>query len=231
MNSDFNNLPKVELHVHLDCCLSYKALKKINPKISYSTFKNQFIGTSCSCLKDYIKCADRALEYMQTKEELEIIVEDIFNQFRDDNVVYAEVRFAPLLHLNKGLLPMEVVEIISKKTKEKSNATGIEVNLILCTLRHYSEKQSLETINLIKDFEGENVVGFDIAADESGFPLDNHTKAFELANESNIYCTAHAGEALGAHSVSETLEKLKPSRIGHGVRSIEDKSIKKTKSK
>jgi len=50
------------------------------------------------------------------------------------------------------LLPMEVVEIISKKTKEKSNATGIEVNLILCTLRHYSEKQSLETINLIKDF-------------------------------------------------------------------------------
>ena len=227
MNSDFKNLPKVELHVHLDCCLSYKALKKINPKISYSTFQNQFIGTSCSCLKDYIKCADRALEYMQTKEELEIIVEDIFDQFKDDNVIYAEVRFAPLLHLSKGLLPMEVVEIISKKTKEKSNASGIEVNLILCTLRHYSEKQSLETINLIKDFKGENVVGFDIAADEAGFPLDNHTKAFELANESNIFCTAHAGEALGAHSVSETLEKLKPSRIGHGVRSIEDKSLLK----
>ncbi|MEJ6765456.1 MAG: adenosine deaminase [Flavobacteriaceae bacterium] len=227
MNSDFKNLPKVELHVHLDCCLSYKALKKINSKISYSTFQNQFIGTSCSCLKDYIKCADRALEYMQTKEELEIIVEDIFDQFKEDNVVYAEVRFAPLLHLNKGLLPMEVVEIISKKTKEKSNASGIEVNLILCTLRHYSEKQSLETINLIKDFKGENVVGFDIAADEAGFPLDNHTKAFELANESNIFCTAHAGEALGAHSVSETLEKLKPSRIGHGVRSIEDKSLLK----
>ncbi|MEJ6699313.1 MAG: adenosine deaminase [Flavobacteriaceae bacterium] len=227
MNSDFKNLPKVELHVHLDCCLSYKALKKINPKISYITFQNQFIGTSCSCLKDYIKCADRALEYMQTKEELEIIVEDIFDQFKDDNVIYAEVRFAPLLHLSKGLLPMEVVEIISKKTKEKSNASGIEVNLILCTLRHYSEKQSLETINLIKDFKGENVVGFDIAADEAGFPLDNHTKAFELANESNIFCTAHAGEALGAHSVSETLEKLKPSRIGHGVRSIEDKSLLK----
>ena len=164
---------------------------------------------------------------MQTKEELEIIVEDIFDQFKDDNVIYAEVRFAPLLHLSKGLLPMEVVEIISKKTKEKSNASGIEVNLILCTLRHYSEKQSLETINLIKDFKGENVVGFDIAADEAGFPLDNHTKAFELANESNIFCTAHAGEALGAHSVSETLEKLKPSRIGHGVRSIEDKSLLK----
>ena len=68
MNSNFNSLPKVELHVHLDCCLSYKALKRINPKISYDDFQTQFIGTSCSCLKDYIKCADRALEYMQTKE-------------------------------------------------------------------------------------------------------------------------------------------------------------------
>ena len=119
MNSNFNSLPKVELHVHLDCCLSYKALKKINPKISYDDFQTQFIGTSCSCLKDYIKCADRALEYMQTKEELDIIVEDIFDQFKADNVVYAEIRFAPLLHLNKGLRPMQVVEIISKKTIEK----------------------------------------------------------------------------------------------------------------
>ena len=227
MNSNFNSLPKVELHVHLDCCLSYKALKKINPKISYDDFQTQFIGTSCSCLKDYIKCADRALEYMQTKEELDIIVEDVFDQFKADNVVYAEIRFAPLLHLNKGLRPMQVVEIISKKTIEKSKSTGIEVNLILCTLRHYSEKQSLETINLIKDFSGDNVVGFDIAADEAGFPLDNHIQAFKLAKESNIHCTAHAGEALGANSVLESLEKLKPSRIGHGVRSVENKSLLK----
>ena len=54
--------------------LDYESIKKINPKISFDDFQTQFIGTSCSCLKDYIKCADRALEYMQTKEELDIIV-------------------------------------------------------------------------------------------------------------------------------------------------------------
>ena len=227
MNSIFNNLTKVELHVHLDCCLSYNALKRINPEISFEAFQKQFIGTSCSCLKDYIKCADNALEYMQTKEQLEIVVEDLFDQFKKDNVIYAEVRFAPLLHLNKGLVPMEVVKIISNKTKEMSNALGIEVNLILCTLRHYSKKQSIETINLIKDFSGDNVVGFDLAADEAGFPLDNHIEAFKLAKENNIHCTAHAGEALGASSVSETLDKLRPSRIGHGVRSVENKYLLK----
>lgn len=225
MNTSYDNLTKVELHVHLDCCLSYNALKKINPKVSFETFQKQFIGTSCSCLKDYIKCADNALEYMQTKEQLEIVVEDLFDQFEKDNVIYAEVRFAPLLHLNKGLSPMEVVEIVSKKTIEMSDNSGIEVNLILCTLRHYSKKQSMETVNLIKDFAGDNVVGFDIAADEAGFPLDNHVEAFKLAKDSGIHCTAHAGEALGASSVLETLDKLKPSRIGHGVRSVENESL------
>ncbi|MDA8808239.1 adenosine deaminase [Flavobacteriaceae bacterium] len=227
MNSLYNNLAKVELHVHLDCCLSYKALKRMNSEISFETFQKEFIGTSCSCLKDYIKCADKALEYMQTKEQLEIVVEDLFDQFKKDNVIYAEVRFAPLLHLNKGLSPKEVVKIISDKTIEMSDNSGIEVNLILCTLRHYSKKQSIETVDLIKDFAGDNIVGFDIAADEAGFPLDNHIEAFKLAKDSGIYCTAHAGEALGASSVLETLNKLRPSRIGHGVRSVENKSLLK----
>ena len=83
MNSLYNNLTKVELHVHLDCCLSYNALKRMNSEISFETFQKEFIGTSCSCLKDYIKCADKALEYMQTKEQLEIVVEKIQSLFQD----------------------------------------------------------------------------------------------------------------------------------------------------
>ena len=222
MDFKIEKLPKVELHVHLDCCLSYEALIKIDPSISHSTYKEKFIGSSCSCLKDYIKCADNALEYMQSKEQLEIIVEDLFEQFKVDNVVYAEVRFAPLLHINNGLSAKEVVEIICNKTKLESSNFGIEVGLILCTLRHFTEKQSLETVNLIQKLSKENIVGFDLAADEAGFPLHNHIKAFEFAHQNNIYCTAHAGEALGAESVKSTLKNLKPHRIGHGVRCIED---------
>ena len=70
MDFKIEKLPKVELHVHLDCCLSYEALVKLDPSVSLSTFKKKFIGTSCSCLKDYIKCADNALEYMSTNSDL-----------------------------------------------------------------------------------------------------------------------------------------------------------------
>ena len=225
MSFSIKDLPKVELHVHLDCCLSFKGLTRIDPTISESFYKKNFIGTSCSCLKDYIRCADTALEYMQTKEQLEIVIEDLFDQLVNDNVIYAEIRFAPLLHLKKGLTSKNVVEIVSNKTKIESEKSGIEVGLILCTLRHFSVDQSLQTVKLVKDFSNKNVVGFDIAADEAGFPIDNHIKSFQFARDNNIFCTAHAGEALGADSVTNTLKYLKPNRIGHGVRCIEDNSL------
>lgn len=225
MSFSIKDLPKVELHVHLDCCLSFKGLSRIDPTISESYYKKKFIGTSCSCLKDYIRCADTALEYMQTKEQLEIVIEDLFDQLVNDNVIYAEIRFAPLLHLKKGLSSKNVVEIVSNKTKIESEKSGIEVGLILCTLRHFSVDQSLQTVKLVKDFLDKNVVGFDIAADEAGFPIDNHIKSFQFARDNNIFCTAHAGEALGADSVTNTLKYLKPNRIGHGVRCIEDNSL------
>lgn len=225
MSFCIKDLPKVELHVHLDCCLSFKGLSRIDPTISESFYKKNFIGTSCSCLKDYIRCADTALEYMQTKEQLEIVIEDLFDQLTNDNVIYAEIRFAPLLHQKKGLSSKNVVEIVSNKTKIESEKSGIEVGLILCTLRHFSVDQSLQTVKLVKDFSNKNVVGFDIAADEAGFPIDNHIKSFQFARDNNIFCTAHAGEALGADSVTNTLKYLKPNRIGHGVRCIEDNSL------
>ena len=102
---------------------------------------------------------------------------------------------------------------------------GVEAGIILCTLRHYTEPQSMETVALVNKFKGTHIVGFDIAADEAGFPITNHIKAFEFAHANNIHCTAHAGEAKGAESVWETLQNFHPSRIGHGVRSAEDASL------
>jgi adenosine deaminase len=200
-------------------------VKKISPKITNHQFNNEFIGSTCSCLKDYIKCADRAVEIMQTKKQLELVTSDLFKQLKKDNVIYAEIRFAPLLHLKGGLSSTEVVKIISQITKNESIKTGIEAGLILCTLRHYSAEQSMETVNLVNDFKGSNVIGFDLAADEAGYPIKNHIKAFKFAYDNKIHCTAHAGEALGPESIIETLDLLKPKRIGHGVRSFEDPNL------
>jgi len=223
---DYTQLLKVELHLHLDCSLSYEVVKKFRPETSYEEYEASFIAPpKCTDLADYISRAISGVELMQTEEQLRLVTLDLFEQLKTDKVIYAEIRFAPLLHTQNGLSAEEVVQIVNEAAIEGIEKTGVKAGIILCTLRHYSEEESIKTVELVERFKGTKVVGFDIAADESGFPIDNHIKAFQFAKEKGINCTAHAGEAKGAESVWETLENFHPKRIGHGVRSAEDEKL------
>jgi adenosine deaminase len=219
-------LPKVELHIHLDCSLSYEVVKKIDPTVTAHQYQYDFIAPDkCADLADFLTRAVKGFALMQTKEHIQWVVHDLFAQLAADNIMYAEIRFAPLQHLEKGMTPYEVVMAAEEAMSAAIAQTGIEARLILCTLRHYSQAQSMQTVQLVEQFANTYVAGFDIAADEAGFPIDNHIAAFNYAKQKGIPCTAHAGEAKGAASVWETLEYFGPSRIGHGVRSSEDKSL------
>lgn len=223
---DYRKQPKVELHLHLDCSLSYEVVQLLNPSVTLEEYTESFIAPpKCTDLADYIKRAIKGFELMQTREQLRLVTLDLFKQLKADNVLYAEIRFAPLQHTLQGLTPAEVVEAVNAATEEGIKTYGVDAGIILCTLRHYSEAQSMETVQLANQFKGTHVVGFDIAADEAGYPINNHIRAFEFAKANNIPCTAHAGEAKGAESVWETLKNFYPSRIGHGVRSAEDTSL------
>jgi adenosine deaminase len=162
---------------------------------------------------------------MQSEESLRLVVEDVFEQLTADNVIYAEIRFAPLLHLDQGLAPEQVVVAVDKAVEECIGNTGIESRIILCTLRQYTRGQSLETARLLERFQGSRVVALDIAGDEATLPLAPHRAAYDYAHERGLFTTAHAGEAAGAQSVWETLRELAPDRIGHGVRSAEDHEL------
>ena len=223
---DFAALPKIELHLHLDCSLSYEVVRQLNPTISYEEYRHEFVAPAkCTDLADYITRASRPISIMQTPEQLRLVTLDLFDQLKADNVIYAEIRYAPLQHLDQGLSPQEVVTAVNEATLEGIERTGVQGGVILCTLRHFSEEQSMQTVKLVEEFTGSPVIGFDIAADEAGFPIDNHVAAFEYARKKGITCTAHAGEARGADSVWETLDNFHPKRIGHGVRSCEDPKL------
>ena len=219
-------LPKVELHLHLDCSLSYEVVAKIDPSVTYEDYLRDFIAPQkCADLADFLTRAVKGFALMQTKEQLQWVVHDLFTQMAADHILYAEIRFAPLQHVQKGLTPYEVVAATEEAVAAAIKETGIEARLILCTLRHYTAAQSIETVKLVELFANSYVAGFDIAADEAGFPINNHIAAFAYAREKGIPCTAHAGEASGPASVWETLEYFGPTRIGHGVRSVEDAKL------
>ncbi len=223
---DLRRLPKVELHLHLDCSLSYKAVARLAPHVSREEYLRDFVAPArCTNLADFLLRAPQGFRLMQTEDALRAVTEDVFEQLVDDGVVYAELRFAPLLHLEQGLIAERVVDVVERATEEYSRASGVEANLILCTLRHFNAEQSMQTAKLVEQFAGSRVVALDIAGDEAGFPLDAHTAAYRYARERGLYRTAHTGEACGPESVWETLRLLAPQRIGHGVRSIEDAQL------
>jgi adenosine deaminase len=217
---------KVELHLHLDCSLSYNIVKRLDPTITRAQYDAEFVAPPvCASLADFLTRAPRGFQLMQSEDALRLVVEDLFEQLAADNVLYAEFRFAPLLHLLHGLTPEQVVRTVDQATEDNIRATGIEARILLCTLRHFNAEQSIRTAHLVQEFRGSRVAGLDIAGDEAGHPLDPHIAAFRFAQEHELYRTAHAGEAAGAASVWQTLRELRPTRIGHGVRSVEDHAL------
>ena len=219
-------LPKVELHLHLDCSLSYAAVARLDESVSLEEYQREFIAPPrCTNLADFLTRAPRGFKLMQDEAALALAVEDLFEQLAADGVIYAEIRFAPLLHLERGLTPERVVAAVDRATEAGIRSSGIQARLILCTLRHFDREQGLVTASLVQQFRGSRVAALDIAGDEAGYPIDAQVPAFRYAMDHGLDRTAHAGEARGPDSVWETLREFQPSRIGHGVRSIEDASL------
>ena len=220
------SFPKVELHLHLDCSLSYKAVSALEPSVTREEYEREYIAPArCANLADFLSCAPKGFRLMQTEDSLRLVTEDVIHQLMEDGVIYAEIRFAPLLHIEQGLNPERVVAVVERAVENLIDETGIQASLILCTLRHFTEAQSLLTAKLVEKFRGSRVVALDLAGDEAGFPLDAHASAYRYAREHGLFRTAHAGEGLGPESVWETLRLLDPQRIGHGTRSIEDSNL------
>jgi len=107
---DWTKFPKVELHLHLDCSLSYAVVSQIDPSITLEDYRTNFIAPAkCTNLADFLTRAPRGIALMQTAEQLRLVTLDLFEQLREDNLIYAEIRFAPLLHTEGGLSARAVV--------------------------------------------------------------------------------------------------------------------------
>lgn len=221
-----HRLPKIELHLHLDCALSGGAAARLRPDWTPDEYRRQIVAPE-KCLNSevYFDCTRRGVALMQSEAALRLIVEDLFDQLARDGVIYAELRFAPLLHTQGGLTPREVVATVAGAMRQQCARTGIEARLILAALRFFTLEQSLQTADLVIEFADRGVAAFDIAGNEELYPIDAHLPAFSRVHAAGLPFTVHAGEGQGAASVWDVMHKLHPRRIGHGVRAASDPAL------
>ena len=199
-----------------------------NSKVSLEEVKKMLtVEPDNKDLNQYLEKFDLPLYFLQTEEHIERATFEIYEDLHNQGVKYAEVRFAPSLHLNGGLTYEKIVEAAIRGMNKAKEKYGIMGHLILCCMRGNDNKENnIETVNVAKKYLGEGVCALDLAGAEALFPTEDFKDIFKLAKENEIPFTIHAGEAAGPESIIEAL-KMGATRIGHGIRCIEDKRVVK----
>ncbi|OEO28319.1 adenosine deaminase [Devosia insulae DS-56] len=219
-------IPKVELHLHLDCSMSFASVNALDPSVTPERYRAEFLAPQkCVNLVDYFRYLAPALALLQSREALRVATIDLMRQLAEDGVIYAEIRFAPQLHRQTGLTTDDVVETVLAALVEGRKSYPVEARLILCQLRPDDAANGLELVRIAEKYRARGVGGVDLAGDETGYGLGEHIPVFARARDLGLNVTAHAGEAGGAEKVREVVEQLGVRRVGHGVRSIEDDAV------
>ena len=229
--AEIERMPKVLLHEHLDGGLrpstvlelarekGYGELPEAEPEALGRWFN---AGAARGSLPEYLEGFRHTIALMQSAEALEGIAFEFVEDMAADNVVYAEVRFAPHFHTQEGLGLDAVMEAVLRGLKRGRDELGVGTGLIVSAMRNQSEELSQKLAELAVSHRTGGCVGFDLAGEEAGHPANHHVRAFQYVMRSNFSITVHAGESFGPESIWQALQYCGAHRIGHGTRLIED---------
>ena len=213
-------MKKIELHVHLDGSVKPSTVAEIlNLDINY--VKKNMIVKNNDDLSCYLTKFDLPIKAMQTKEDLKRIAKELAIDLKNDDVIYAEVRFAPEKHTLNGLSLDDVVLSVLDGLKSVS---GIKTNVILCMMRGDDFDKNKQVIDVCKKYLDNGVVALDLAGDEKYFKTKDYKTLFEIAKKECIPFTIHAGEADNYKSVMDAIS-FGARRIGHGINIIENDDV------
>jgi adenosine deaminase len=230
---DIVKAPKALLHDHLDGGLRPATIVELAAAVGHELPERDpdrlgewFVAAADSgSLERYLETFAHTVAVMQTEEGLHRVARECALDLSDDGVVYAEVRFAPEQHLERGLTLDQVVEAVqagfeSGCAEAAGRGRRIRIGMLLTAMRHAARSQEIAELSV--RYRDAGVVGFDIAGAEAGYPPTRHLDAFEYLQRENFHFTIHAGEAFGLPSIWQAIQWCGADRLGHGVRIVDD---------
>jgi adenosine deaminase len=231
-SSPLAGLPKVLLHDHLDGGVRASTVVELAGKAGYDDLPSTdpeellgwFVQEGASSLESYLEAFKHTFGVMQDAESLHRVAYEAAEDLAADGVVYAESRFAPSLHLGRGLTREEAIEAVVAGFEEGRKDFGIPIGVIVDAMRQHSD--SVEVAEAAVAFADRGVVAFDLAGPEEGYPASDYVEACRVATRGGLRLTIHAGEGppgsgAGLDSIREAIE-CGAERIGHGLRLIDD---------
>jgi adenosine deaminase len=230
--------PKALLHDHLDGGLRPATVIDLAGETGYHELPTEDVdelaawftrGADRKSLELYLETFAHTVGVMQTPDALARVAAECAEDLAADGICYAEVRFAPELHVERGLSLDEVVEAVQAGFAEGERRAAraghpIVVRMLITAMRQFA--RSREIAELAVRWRDDGVVGFDVAGPEAGYRPTRYLEAFDHIRHENFHLTIHAGESFGLPSIWEALQWCGAERLGHGVRIVDDIDVR-----
>lgn len=222
------NLPKIELHLHLDGSIRPETVWELYQRdglvpvgMDYDTFTREAaVLEPCQDVNDCLTKFDLPLKIMQDAADITRITRELVCDLAEQGVIYGEIRFAPQLHTQKGLTQRQVIDAVLRGKEEGLRLhPEIGIGILLCCMSigqaRVNEKENLETVRLGKEYLCKGVNAIDLAGAEGIVPLREFHYIFDLAKELGVPFTCHGGDSQNYETVKDAMD-FGSVRIGHG---------------
>lgn len=219
-------LKKAELHCHLEGAappaLALAQAQKYG--VDPATFMRD--GTyAWNDFAEFIKAYDRVAALFRTEEDYALLTETYLRELAAVDTIYSEIIVSPDHGDRIGLGADTYLAGVTAGIEAAKAATGIETRIIVTGERHFGPESVVAAAEYAARSNNPLITGFNMAGEERMGRVADYARAFDIARDAGLGLTIHAGEVCGAFSVADALDLVKPSRIGHGVRAIEDPDL------
>lgn len=223
-----SHLKKAELHCHLEGAappaLTEAQARKYNIDVSAYLRGGFYIWHDFA---SFLECYDKVSEVYKTDEDYALLTETYLQELAEIGTIYSELIVSPDHGKRIGLGADAYIAGVCEGIRQAKGKSGIEARLIVTGERHFGPESVIGAAEYAAKAGNPLITGFNLAGEERMGRVADYARAFDIARDAGLGLTIHAGEVCGAFSVSDALDAVRPSRIGHGVRAIEDADLVK----
>jgi adenosine deaminase len=222
--------PTIDLHCHIEGAIHPDLMRRLADRNNLALPADLRIRNGQYLWDDFsgfLAAYDSVASVIRSEQDYRDIVHDYFTRAAATGMIYGEVFSSPDHAETAGLAYPAMVDAMAQGLADAEAETGVVGRVVATCVRHLGPERARDTAQLIADYPHPSVTGFGMGGDERLHTMADFAPAFDIARNAGFALTVHAGEVCGPDSVRDALTALRPQRIGHGVRSIEDDNLVK----
>ncbi|MBX2847996.1 MAG: adenosine deaminase [Acidiferrobacterales bacterium] len=230
MKSFIENMPKAELHVHLEGTLepelSFALAQKNSIQLPYSTPAELIEAYDFHDLPSFLEIYYAGMDVLRTEEDFHALTMAYFEKVKSQNVVYVELFFDPQAHTSRGIEFEVIITGIRRAQEEAEQRFGLKSQLIMCFLRELSEESAIQHLEMAKPYLSW-LVGVGLDSNERDNPPNKFKNVFAMARQLGLRLTMHCdvNQKNTLVHIGQCLDDIQVDRIDHGINSLEDPSL------